>query len=293
LLSRANLAGLLGTSDARVKRLEENLVRRGWLRQIAIGDLDLACDELNKGGSPSMSVVELTRAGIREAARQLMLSGPQALRHHGLLGSQAPGRQQWLRHLSHTVGTNGVFVAMAQVARMVSQHGGDDALVEWRSAAASSRGRCRPDGFGVYRRGQARYGFFLEYDRGTERAREYAAKLDTYYRYRDTGAALRDYVGFPTILVVTTRAAAVSRFANEAYLAWQRREGKPLPLLLTTTQRIAASPLGVLAPIWRMAGRASLQEPVRGYWLPGGAPRVRAAVARMIGQADNLPAGRC
>jgi hypothetical protein len=162
------------------------------------------------------------------------------------------------------------------------QRGGDDALVEWRSASACSRGRCRPDGFGVYRRGRARYGFFLEYDRGTERAREYAAKLEAYYRYRDGGAAARDYAGFPTVLVVTTRAAAETRFAHEAHLAWQRRGGNPLPILLTTTHLIETHPEGILGPIWRSPASPSSAQSIRGYWLPGRPPRRHVGIDRKV-----------
>jgi hypothetical protein len=133
----------------------------------------------------------------------------------------------------------------------------------------------------VYRCDRAHYGFFVEYDRGTERAREYAAKLESYYRYRDSGASARDYAGFPTILVVTTRAAAEARFAHVAYLAWDRRGGKALPILLTTTQLIQQSAHGILGPIWRTAGSMSSHEPVRGFWLPGGPPRGwRASAAK-------------
>jgi hypothetical protein len=135
------------------------------------------------------------------------------------------------------------------------------------------------DGFGVYRCDRAHYGFFVEYDRGTERAREYAAKLESYYRYRDSGASARDYAGFPTILVITTRAAAEARFVHAAYLAWERRGGKALPILLTTTQLIQQSPHGILGPIWRTAGRMSSREPVRGFWLPGGPRRGRRTTA--------------
>ena len=131
-----------------------------------------------------------------------------------------------------------------------------------------------------YRRGQARYGFFLEYDRGTERAREYAAKLEAYYRYRDSGAAARDYAGFPTVLVVTTRAAAEARFAHEAYLAWERRGGKPLPILLTTTHLIETHPEGILGPIWRTPASPSSAQSVRGYWLPGRPPRRHIGIDR-------------
>jgi hypothetical protein len=156
--------------------------------------------------------------------------------------------------------------------------------VEWRSAAACARGRCRPDGYGCYRRGEARYGFLLEYDRGTERAREYAAKLEAYYRYRDGGAAGRDYIGFPTVLVVSTCAVAEVRFAHQAYLAWERRGGRPLPILFTTTQLIHEHPQGILGPIWRMPGPAHPRRAsMRSFWLPGGLPRGLFGVGRLAG----------
>lgn len=113
----------------------------------------------------------------------------------------------------------------------------------------------------------------LEYDRGTERAHEYAAKLATYYRYRDSGAAARDYVGFPTVLVVTTAERAEALIAHQAHLAAEQRGGTPLPLLLTTTAHIHRHPEGILGPIWRTPGQSGGTIPTRGYWLPGGPPR--------------------
>jgi Replication-relaxation len=74
--------------------------------------------------------------------------------------------------LAHTVGANGVFVEFAVAADAVRQHGGSDLLAEWRSAAACERRHCKPDGYGCYVRDGVPYGFFVEYDRGTERARK-------------------------------------------------------------------------------------------------------------------------
>ena len=134
-----------------------------------------------------------------------------------------------------------------------------------------ARGRCRPDGYGCYRRGVARFGFFLEYDRGTERAREYAAKLEAYYRYRDSGSAARDYIGFPSVLVVTTRARAEEQIAYQAFLA-SERHSRALPLLLTTTRQIEVHAEGILGPIWRAPGPLGGIVLRRCYWLPGGHP---------------------
>jgi hypothetical protein len=213
------------------------------------------------------ALVELTPAGRREAARRLLLPAAVATRHHGLLGKDASTRR-FLWHLAHTFGANAVFVAFVSTARRVSQRGGDDALEEWRSAAACARGRFRPDGYGCYRRAGSRFGFFLEFDRGTEKPREYAAKLAAYYRYRDSAEAKREYDGFPTLLVVTIRAAAETRFACQAYLAQQRHCAAPLSVFLTTTNSIQGCREGVLGPIWRSATEPWANPPARVSWLP-------------------------
>src|SRR5712691_12471434 len=91
----------------------------------------------------------------------------------------------------------------------------------WPTVGATTRSRSgevrprvptlRPDGYGCYRRAGSRFGFFLAYDRGTERPRDYAAKLAAYYRYRDSGSAACDYDGFPTLLLVTISDVAEAR----------------------------------------------------------------------------------
>ena len=174
-----------------------------------------------------------------------------------------------MRHLAHTVGANAFFVALVLAAGYVTRCGGDDALEEWRSAAACARGRFRPDGYGCYRRAESRFGFLLEYDRGTERPHDYAFKLAAYYRYRDSGNAARDYAGFPTLLVVTTSDIAEARFAHQAYLAQQHRSAS-LCILLTSSRRIEKHPDGALGPVWRAPSTIGSElDEVRGCWLPG------------------------
>jgi hypothetical protein len=112
------------------------------------------------------------------------------------------------------------------------------------------------------------FGFFLEYDRGTERSGHYAAKLATYYRYRDSGVYTRDYQSFPSLLIVTTSERAEARFAHQAYLTQEHHGGAPLASFLTTTSRIAACADGVLGRIWRSATAPWADEPARVCWLP-------------------------
>jgi Replication-relaxation len=263
-LMQDQLAILTGTNPRRVREATATLIERGWIQEIKYAPTDTPAEDNPFRAGP---LVELTRAGRREAAKRLLLKADSASRHHGLQPASRRGRS--LIHLAHTVGANSVFVQFARLARCVTLAGGNDALETWRSAAACARGRCRPDGYGVYRRDEMHHGFFIEYDRGTERSRQYAAKIAAYYRFRDSGSAAREFSSFPAILYVTTSPVAEERFAWQAILAARQRGSMPLPFLLTTTLHIASHVEGVLGPIWWALDATELIQPARRrYWLP-------------------------
>jgi hypothetical protein len=273
LLTREQLATLLGTSTARVARLGVQLMDRGWVRIFPLEHQPDIAAGYPGDSNRRLRLVQLTRKGVQEASRRLLLSAALARRQHGVMDGDAMTRR-FLRQIQHTLGANAFFVDLAAAGMRVTAGGGDEALIEWRSAAACARGRFRPDGYGCYRRGSARFGFFLEFDRGTERPGQYAAKLAAYYRYRNTGAFRRDYETFPTVLLVTTSAVAEARFADQASLVADAHAGAPLKVLLTTSSRIQGHPEGVLGPVWRKPGLPrSARDCARGYWLPGGPPR--------------------
>jgi Replication-relaxation len=186
-----------------------------------------------------------------------------------------------LRTLAHTLGANAVFVAFAKAAEIVRRAGGTDRLVDWRSAAACERRHCKPDGYGCYVRDGRRHGFFLEYDRGTESGHKYRAKLRAYYRYRESGAAARDYEGFPTLLFVTTDPIAELRIANAAQRTLFCQYTEPLAVLITTAERISHHREGILGPIWRTPTESSSRAGDElQYWLPGRGPRGLFGIGR-------------
>lgn len=195
-------------------------------------------------------LVELSAAGLVRLAARQDLTLAEAVRHNGLTGggpaSPIGNRRQLLATPAHTLGTDEVFLTLIRSCRRA---GAGVALVEWRNAAACARGRVRPDGYGLLQRGGRLFGFFLEYDRGTMRRRDYGRKFGAYYHYRERGLYARDYEGFPTILVVTILAAEarIARAAREAAIG----RAPPLPILLTTRERLDREPLGMLGPIWR------------------------------------------
>jgi Replication-relaxation len=268
LMTREQLASLLQTSTGRVARLEAELIDRGWLCPVTCDDLPLGTQAPIRDLARRLGLFELTAAGRQEAAHRLLVPAGLARRRHGVMVTDA-SRRRFLRHLHHTLGANAFFVDVAAAARHTTKRGGDDALIEWRSAMACGHGRFRPDGYGCYRRGTSLFGFFLEYDLGTERLSQYAAKLATYYRYRDLGAYKLDYQSFPTLLVVTTLASAEARFTHQAYLAQERHGAAPLRMFLTTTGRIEACPDGTLGPIWSSPRSDAWAERAAGMrWLP-------------------------
>jgi hypothetical protein len=280
-LSRRQLAGLLGRSPRRVARMCDGLVARGWLQPISATDIPLVAQAQLKEKLSALGLTELTLLGRRVLANGMGLSTTAAAHHHGLSGGQDWGgrRRRLLRNLPHTLGVNDVFVDLAVAARQAVARGNDEALEEWRSAAACERRHCKPDGYGRYRRGKATVGFFLEYDRATERAATYAAKLDAYYRYRATLQAKREYDGFPSLLFVTVTEVAEHRIEEAVERASARHGEPPLKVLITRTDLIERAADGILGAIWLRApapDRATRQNRTRDGLFgntPGGVAR--------------------
>lgn len=242
------LAAVLGWTGEQARSRRDRLVARGLLRLVEPAEVG---ERVASGG-----LVELTTDGLELVAARQGLTPGAAIRHNGLVGG-GPDRPRGprrilLKHPDHTLGVDALFVGLYRAAARLAAAGRDVAVLEWRSAAACSRRRFRPDGYGMLRCGGRRCGFFLEYDRGTMRGRDYREKWAAYYEYRDSRRFERDYDGFPTVLVVTTENAAEERIARAARAAAVGR-WPALRLLLTCEWRIhdPLNPNGLLGPIWR------------------------------------------
>jgi Replication-relaxation len=101
------------------------------------------------------------------------------------------------QRLTHLVGVNGFFCALAQDAR----HHPDAELERWWSeqACATHWGRLvRPDGYGRWREHHRRVDFFLEYDQASEAPHRLAGKLVGYLQLADaSGITPRCWCGCP------------------------------------------------------------------------------------------------
>jgi hypothetical protein len=119
-------------------------------------------------------------------------------------------------------------------------------------------------------------GFLLGLDRNRSGPARLAAKFARYYRHRDGGRFARDYERFPTVLVVATEVEAEARLARVLDRLALGRAVR-LPVLLTTTDRLADDPEGALGRVWRD---------------PGDRNRERGVVRRRRWMADPVPAQR-
>lgn len=259
-LTVAQLGIVLGWPVDRVRRTRDALIASGLLRHLE--PHEVLPGELDSGIQPA-DVLELTRPGLSLVAVRLGVGLTQATRYHGLAGGGPERPTRTRTHLratlAHTIGTNGVMAAFhAPMPGRADRR--DDGVREWRNAAACARGACRPDGYAVVRRHGCLQGFFLEYDRATESARDYRRKFAAYHDFRESGRFLRDYDGFPTVLVVTSGPGAEDRIVRALSEASVGRAA-PLPVFLTTGGWIDGVPEGVLGRIWRVPGRRE-----RSYW---------------------------
>ncbi len=223
-LTPDRLAVVLGVEVKWVRRRRDRLIACGLLRLVEPDEIG------DRGGS--LELVELTLEGLELVSAQQGLSLMRAAQFNGLVGggqeSPIGARRALLKNLAHALAVDGIFINLIRTAERFSAAGWDDALLEWRNAAACSRGHLRPDGYGVY------------------------------HRYHETGRFTRDYRGFPTILMVTTTEAAEERIARAARLAAIGRQAT-LPLLLTCRWRLddPGNPEGLLGSIWRTSDVAS------------------------------------
>ena len=238
------IAEVLEWTPNRARKSYQGLVDLGLARFVEAAEINTP--------EAVVELPELTRDGLRLVASWQGLSLAQAIREKGLVGGgprdPIGNRRQLLANLPHTRGVDRVFVALITAAR---RQGG--ALVEWRNAAACARRRVRPDGYGLYAQGTEFHGFFLEYDRGTMGRRALRRKLAAYGDCLTTGSYRRDYVGFPTILVVATDKVAEERVARIAAASVLRPERQAL-VLLTTESLIFKNPTnraGAVGRIWR------------------------------------------
>ena len=164
--------------------------------------------------------------------------------------------RQLLRNIEHTAAVHGFIAALARQARSRSRE-----VVQLDPPRRASRyfryaDRLRsihPDAFGVLRRGDALWPFFLEWERRAVRPVTMVARLAPYLRYYSSRRPTDDHGARPDVLVVFHDDLAATHFLLIAQDE-MARAGVEVPLLVSHRELVERE--GPLGRAWLAPGVA-------------------------------------
>ena len=254
-LALGDLAGLLGVSRPRVSQLISALEGFGLVvrapvsgRRLALTDLGLAM------------LARRDRVAVGGARKRWSAVPTDAGNWRNVSGRRS---RQLLRNMEHTSAVHGFIAALATQARELDWE--IDQLDPPIRASRyfrhfGSRRSVQPDAFGILRRGDAAWPFFLEWERRAVRPVTMAERLAPYLRYYSphTHRTIDDHGAQPSVLVVFHEDQATTHFLRVA-LEEMVRTRTPLPLLVSHRSLLERE--GPLGRAWLAPGKGL--EPVR------------------------------
>ena len=253
-----NLRRLMGVSQGRLSQVLAPLVDAGLLLRAS-----------NLGSRLALSDRGLALLGRRDrasvgVARKRWSSAPidprRPFHWRNVSGRRS---RQLLRNIEHTGAVHGFMAALAEQSRSL---GWEIAQLDppHRASRHFRHGdRLRsihPDAFGVLRRGNVAWPFFLEWERRAVRPGTMADRLAPYLRYYSTHRPTDDHGVRPTVLVVFDDNLAASQFLGVARTEIQR-ERLDVPLLVSHAGLVNRS--GPLGSAWHMTHTWETVEPLR------------------------------
>ncbi len=249
-LTPAHLGAIMGLRRSRLSEVVGRLTTldlaieatAGGRRRLAVSDRGLAMlarrDRASVGGARKRWSAAPTKAGSPLGWRNV--SGRRA--------------GQLLRNVQHTAAVHGFIAALSRQARSRSRE-----IVQLDPPRKASRyfrhaDRLRsihPDAFGVLRRGDATWAFFLEWERRAVRPVTMAARLAPYLRYYSSQRPTDDHGARPDVLVVFDDDIAQTHFLRIAREE-MARAGVEVPLLVSHRGLVERE--GPLGRAWRRPG---------------------------------------
>ena len=257
-LTHAHLGALMGLKRS---RLSEVLLRLDGLRLIADARIE---------GRRRLAV---TDRGLAALARRDRASVGAAKRRWSVAPIDADAPVEWrnvsgrrsrqlLRNVEHTSAVHGFIAALARQARSRSRK-----IVQLDPPRRASRyfryadrlHSIHPDAFGVLRRGDALWSFFLEWERRAVRPVTMAARLAPYLRYYSSHRPTDDHGARPDVLVVFDDDIAQTHFLRIAREE-MARAGVEVPLLVSHRELVERE--GPLGRAWLAPG---VPEPAHAF----------------------------
>ena len=242
-LSPRHLGALLGVKRTRLSQVTTRLAELDLLVDVAVdGERRLA---LSDRGLVMLARRDRTSPGdARKRWSALALSAYAPLDWRDVAGTRT---RQLLRNVEHTAAVHSFIAALARQARSRSR--GITQLDPPRRASRYFRhdGKLRsvhPDAFGVVRRSNDVWPFFLEWERRAVRPATMAARVAPYLRYYATPRPTDDHGAQPLVLVVFDDAIALTHFLEVAAREMARARVR-VPLLASHRELVmSAGPLG-------------------------------------------------
>ena len=248
--THAHLGALMGLKRSRLSEIVGRLAA-----------MDLALD----GAVEGRRRLAVTDRGLAMLARRDRASVGGARKRWSAVPIDADAPVEWrnvsgrrsrqlLRNVEHTAAVHGFIAALARQARSRSRE-----VVQLDPPRRASRyfryaDRLRsihPDAFGVLRRGDALWPFFLEWERRAVRPVTMAARLAPYLRYYSSRRPTDDHGARPDVLVVFDDDIAQTHFLRVAREE-TTRAGVEVPLLVSHRELVERE--GPLGRAWLAPG---------------------------------------
>ena len=245
-LSPRHLGALLGVKRTRLSQVTTRLAELSLL-------LDATVDSQHRLALSDKGLLMLARrdrtspgdARKRWSARPMDADAP--LDWRNVAGTRT---RQLLRNVEHTAAVHAFIAALARQARSRSRE-----IVQLDPPRRASRyfrhdGKLRsvhPDAFGVIRRGNGVWPFFLEWERRAVRPATMAARVAPYLRYYATHRPTDDHGAQPLVLVVFDDAIAMTHFLEVAAREMEHARVQ-VPLLASNWELVQK--VGPLGPAW-------------------------------------------
>ena len=256
-IAPAYVRGLLGVSRARLHEIMAPLFEAGLVGQVSIEGRRLA---LTDRGLALLARRDRTSVG---AARKRWSVSPietgAPIEWRNVSGRRT---RQLLRNLDHSTAVHRFIAAMAKQARSLGLE-----LAQLDPPFRASRyfrhaGGLRsvnPDAFGLLRRNDTTWPFFLEWERRAVRPSTMAARLAPYLRYYSSHRPTDDHGVRPAVLVVFPSELTTSYFLRVAADGMDRA-GVEVPLMVSHRELVERE--GPLGWAWRAPGEWESVRPV-------------------------------
>ena len=242
-LSPQHLAALLGVKRSRLSQVTTRLAELDLLVDVAVdSERRLA---LSDRGLAMLARRDRTSVGDARKRWSAMLPDPDApLDWRNVAGTRT---RQLLRNVEHTAAVHGFIAALCRQARSRSRE-----IVQLDPPRRASRyfrhqGKLRsvhPDAFGIVRRGEDTWPFFLEWERRAVRPATMAARVAPYLRYYASNRPTDDHGNQPLTLVVFDDDIALTHFLAVAAREMERARVR-VPLLASHRELVeSAGPVG-------------------------------------------------